>query len=63
MSYIIREAPFFKFVISREGGDKGLLAWFEALFFQCLPRGVRACQDGLGHFFSTFACLTERGGV
>ena len=24
--------------------------------------GVRACQDGLGHFFSTFARLTEEEG-
>ena len=24
--------------------------------------GVKACQDGLGHFFSTFARLTEGGG-
>ena len=24
--------------------------------------GVKACQDGLGHFFSIFACLTEGGG-
>ena len=35
-------------------------------FFPQLPRGVRACQDGMGHFFSTFARLTEgpseRGG-
>ena len=23
--------------------------------------GVKACQDGLGHFFSTFARLTEEG--
>ena len=23
--------------------------------------GVEACQDGLGHFFSTFARLTEGG--
>ena len=25
-------------------------------------RGVKACQDGLEHFFSTFARLTEGGG-
>ena len=31
-------------------------------FLSTLPGGVRACQDGLGHFFSTFACFTERGG-
>ena len=31
-------------------------------FFPCLPVGVRACQDGLGHFFPTFARLTERRG-
>ena len=29
-----------------------------------LPGGVKACQDGLQHFFPTFARLTEgRGGV
>ena len=28
-----------------------------------LPGGVRACQDGLGHFFSTFARLAEGGVV
>ena len=28
-----------------------------------LPGGVKACQDGLQHFFPTFARLTEgRGG-
>ena len=32
-------------------------------FFPQLPRGVRACQDGMGHFFSTFARLTEGGGL
>ena len=31
-------------------------------FFPRLPGGVRACQDGFGHFFSTFARLTEEGG-
>ena len=25
--------------------------------------GVKACQDGLGHFFSTFARLTEGKGL
>ena len=30
-------------------------------FFPGLPGDVRACQDGLGHFFSTFASLTELG--
>ena len=25
--------------------------------------GVKACQDGLEHFFSTFARLAEGGGV
>ena len=25
--------------------------------------GVKACQDGLGHFFPMFACLTEGGGA
>ena len=24
---------------------------------------VKVCQDGLGHFFSTFARLTEGGGL
>ena len=50
-----KRSPFFQICYfpwgGREGGGKGLLAWFEALFFPCLPRGVRACQDGLGHFF------------
>ena len=34
-------------------------------FFPMFARGaggVRACQDCLEHFFSTFACLTEGGG-
>ena len=25
--------------------------------------GVKACQDGLGHFFSIFARLTQGGGL
>ena len=43
------------------GGCKGLPGWFGALF-STLSRRLRACQDGLGHFFSTFARLTERVG-
>ena len=31
-------------------------------FFPHLPGGVRACQDGLWHFFFTFARFTEGGG-
>ena len=34
----------------------------EHFFCINLPGGVRACQDGLEHFFSTFVHLTERGG-
>ena len=30
--------------------------------FSHVAWGVRACQDGLGRFFSRFACLTEVGG-
>ena len=32
-------------------------------FFPLLPEGERACQDDFGHFFSTFARLTEGGGL
>ena len=28
-------------------------------FYQCMPGDVRACQDGLQNFFSTFDRLTE----
>jgi len=30
-------------------------------FYPTLPGCERACQDGLGHFFSTIARLTEGG--
>ena len=46
--------------IARKGvGGGGDEVW--NTFFPRLPGGVRACQDGLGHFFSTFARLTEGG--
>ena len=32
-------------------------------FFPTLPGCVRACLDGLGRFLSTFAGLTEGGGL
>ena len=37
------------------------MVW-STFFYQCIPGDVRACQDGLEHFFSTFVHLTERGG-
>ena len=64
-----RESPYLKCVVSiwalpvREGGGGQRLArmvW--GTFFPHLPGGIRACQDELGHFFSTFARLTEQGG-
>ena len=34
------------------GDVLGLPRWFGILFFyQCMPGDVRACQDGLEHFF------------
>ena len=65
---LCKGSPFLKCVVSiwawpvkGGGGCKGLPGWFGALFFPGLPGGVRACQDGLRHFFSTFACLIEGG--
>ena len=47
-------------------GGRGIKAYKDSLglghFISTLPGGVRACQDGLGHFFSTFARLTEEEG-
>ena len=37
------------------------MVW-STFFYQCIPGDVRACRDGLEHFFSTFVHLTERGG-
>ena len=45
------------------GTFKGLLGWFGAFFCINLLGGVKACQDGLEHFFSTFVRLTEGGGL
>ena len=53
-----REAPFFKCVVS----IWALGGMVCSIFFPTLSGGVMACQDGLGHFFSTFARLTEGGG-
>ena len=50
----IREAPFFKCVVSmgiaRKGGVKACQDCLEH-FFPSLPGGVKACQDGLEHFY------------
>ena len=46
----------------RGGGVYRLARMVWGTFFSTLPGGVRACQDGLGHFFPTFARLTEGGG-
>ena len=37
------------------------MVW-STFFYQCMPGDVRACQDGLEHFFSTFARFIEGGG-
>ena len=43
-------SPFWNCVVSKGIASKG-----EGVV-------VKACLDGLGHFFSTFACLKEGGG-
>ena len=45
------------------GGCKGLPDWFGDLFFPRLPGGVRACQDGLGHFFPRLPVWQRGWGV
>ena len=43
----------FSLGLARNGGGRGegLPGWFGAFFPPRLPGGVRACQDGLEHFF------------
>ena len=42
-------------------GVQGLARMVWGIFFPRLPGGVKACQDGLGHFFHV--CPFDRGGV